>query len=168
MPEESDPRKLFDACVASCADSMYRVAWRLTGHVATAEDLVQESYTQAWKNIDALRDPKRMRSWLFAILRNQYLKTCRTKSPMTSNVFETIEDQQLDRVQKTENVDLVQRAIEQLDENQRLPILLVSMEGLSVEEAAEILNVPRGTVLSRMHRGRKRLKEIIEQEQTVL
>lgn len=164
MPEESDPRKLFDDCVATCADSMYRVAFRLTGNSASAEDLVQESYTQAWKNIDSLRDPKRMRGWLFAILRNQYLKACRQKSPLASDAVETIEDQHFEQMQKTENVDLIQRAMEQLDESQRMPILLVSMEGLSVEEAAEILEVPRGTVLSRMHRGRKRLKEIIEKE----
>ncbi len=162
MPKDSDPRKLFEACVESCADSMYRVAWRLTGNSSAAEDLVQESYSQAWQKIDSLRDHSKMRSWMFAILRNQYLKAIRKKRPVASPEVDLIVDRRCDKTEEYENADIVQRALEELDENQRLPILLVSMEGMSVDEASEILDIPRGTVLSRMHRGRKRLKEIIE------
>lgn len=164
MQDLSDTRKLFDACVEKCADSMYRVAWRLTGNSGDADDLVQESYVQAWQKIDSLRDPDRMRSWMFAILRNQFLKSVRKKKPMASTEVESVVDHRSDESAAEENVDVVQHAIKQLDEDQRLPILLVSMEGLSVDEASEILQIPRGTVLSRMHRGRQRLKEILSRE----
>jgi len=135
MQDHSDLRKLFEACVESCSESMYRVAWRMTGDAGTAEELVQETFSQAWQKIDSLRD----------------------------SAVESVVDHRLESG-KNEQADIVQRAIEQLNDNQRLPILLVSMEGLSVDEASEILNIPRGTVLSRMHRGRQRLKEIIEKE----
>jgi RNA polymerase sigma-70 factor (ECF subfamily) len=58
----------------------------------------------------------------------------------------------------------VQAALEQLEDNHKLPILLVSMEGLSVDEAAEVLGWPRGTVLSRLHRGRQRLRQKLERQ----
>jgi len=140
---------------------MYRVAWRLTGNSGTAEDLVQETFVQAWQKIDSLRDVTKMRSWMFAILRNQNLKAIRKKRPTASPDVESVIDHRGDESQQQEKSDIVQAAIEELDEDQRMPILLVSMEGLSVEEASEILGVPKGTVLSRMHRGRKRLKEIL-------
>lgn len=105
-----------------------------------------------------------MRSWIFAILRNQNLKAIRKKKPVASPDVEGIVDTRVDKPEENETVDIVQRALERLDEDQRVPIFLVSMEGMSVDEASEILDVPRGTVLSRMHRGRKRLKEIIEKE----
>ena len=106
-----------------------------------------------------------MRSWLFAILRNQYLKSVRKKKPVASSDVEQIADHRTASPPEEDSSDIVQAALEQLDEDQRMPILLVSMEGLSVDEASEILDIPRGTVLSRMHRGRKRLKEILTKEQ---
>ena len=164
MQDISDTRKLFEACVESCADSMYRVAWRLTRNSGDAEDLVQECYVQAWQKIDSLRDQTRMRSWMFAILRNQFLKSVRKKKPITSPEVESVVDHRSDESATDEKIDVVQNAIEQLPEDQRLPILLVSMEGLSAEEASEILGIPRGTVLSRMHRGRQKLKEILNRD----
>ena len=161
MQDISDTRKQFEACVERCADSMYRVAWRLTGNSGDADDLVQESYIQAWQKIDSLRDPDRMRSWMFAILRNQFLKSVRKKKPVASPEVESVADHRTDESAVEENVDAVQQALTQLDEDQRMPILLVSMEGLSVDEASEILQIPRGTVLSRMHRGRQKLKELL-------
>lgn len=161
MQDISDTRKQFEACVERCADSMYRVAWRLTGNSGDADDLVQESYIQAWQKIDSLRDPDRMRSWMFAILRNQFLKSVRKKKPVASPEMESVVDHRSEESELEENVDVVQQAIKQLDEDQRMPILLVSMEGLSVDEASEILQIPRGTVLSRMHRGRQKLKELL-------
>jgi len=164
MQEKPNTRQLFEACVETCADSMYRVAWRLTGNSGEAEDLVQETYVQAWQKMDSLREPNRMRSWMFAILRNQYLKSVRKKRPTATDDVENIEDKTAPVEQDKEDPsDVIQKAMMQLEEDQRLPILLVSMEGISVDEASGILGIPRGTVLSRMHRGRKRLKEIIEQ-----
>lgn len=164
MQDDSNTRELFEACVANCADSMYRVARRLSGNSGEAEDLVQESFAQAWQKIDSLRDSSRMRSWLFAILRNQYLKSVRKKKPVASSDVEQIADHRTATPSEEGSSDIVQAALEQLDEDQRMPILLVSMEELSAEEASDILGIPRGTVLSRMHRGRQRLKEILSRE----
>lgn len=167
MPEPPDSRKLFEQAVESHAESMYRVAWRLTGNANAADDLVQETFSQAWQKIDSLKDATKIRSWMFAILRNQNLKAIRRKNPAASPDVDLVTDHrsgEADNADRADRIDLVQQAVEQLEEDQRMPILLVSMEGLSVEEAAEILGIPRGTVLSRMHRGRKRLKEIIQKE----
>ena len=98
---------------------------------------------------------------MFAILRNQFLKSVRKKKPVASPEVESVVDHRSEESELEENVDVVQQAIKQLDEDQRMPILLVSMEGLSVDEASEILQIPRGTVLSRMHRGRQKLKELL-------
>ena len=165
MQEETNTRKLFEACVETCADSMYRVAFRLSGNAGEAEDLVQETYVQAWQKIESLRDPNRMRSWMFAILRNQHLKRIRKKRPIATEEVQNIEDPRGPIEPANNAADVVQQALMQLEEDQRMPILLVSMEGMSAEEASGILGIPRGTVLSRMHRGRKRLKEIIEKLQ---
>ena len=165
MQEKPNTQKLFEACVETCADSMYRVAFRLCGNAGEAEDLVQETYVQAWQKIDSLRDPNRMRSWMFAILRNQHLKAIRKKRPIATGDVQSLEAPSVPVEPNSDPADVVQQALMQLEQDQRMPILLVSMEGLSAEEASGILGIPRGTVLSRMHRGRKRLKEIIEKLQ---
>ncbi len=165
MTTEPELQLRFEQCVDDCADSLFRVAFRLTGNRALASDLVQETFLNAWKNISGLKDPERMRSWLFAIMRNQNSKLIRKEShgAPSSEFLDSIS-----AGSKTVDpaTDLVQEAIACLDENHKLPVLLVSMEGLSVDEAAKILNVPKGTVLSRLHRGRQKLKEILMREQS--
>ncbi len=149
---------------------MYRVAYRLTGQRELATELVQECYLQAWQNIGSLRDQEKMRAWMFSILRNQYLKLQRNpKLSQLEAAEEAVVDQRtlLAAESKVEQQAMIQGAIEQLDDSLKLPILLVSMEGLSAETAAEILGIPKGTVLSRLHRGRSRLKQLIEKEQRV-
>lgn len=165
MSTESELQQRFEQCVEDCADSLFRVAFRLTGNRTLAGELVQETYLNAWKSISSLKDPNRMRGWLFSILRNQYSKLIRTESRNAAAV------EQLDSIAvepETENqlTDIIQEAIGRLDENHKLPVLLVSMEGLTVDEAAKILDLPRGTVLSRLHRGRQKLKEILMREQS--
>ena len=120
---------------------MYRVARRLSGNSGEAEDLVQESFAQAWQKIDSLRDSSRMRSWLFAILRNQYLKSVRKKKPVASSDVEQIADHRTATPSEEGSSDIVQAALEQLDEDQRMPILLVSMEELSAEEALSLIHI---------------------------
>ena len=105
-----------------------------------------------------------MRGWLFAILRNQYSKLIRKESRSTPTA------EHLDTIASTEKPvdptrDLVQSAIEELDEKHKIPLLLVSMEGMSVDQTAEMLGVPRGTVLSRLHRAREKLKQILMRDQ---
>ena len=163
MPIDSEKQTVYEQCVGLCADSLYRTAYRLTGNDTLACELIQETYFNAWKSLDSLADTSRMRAWMFSILRFQYTKLLRkeTKSIGTS---EHLDDVQSKSEETSETTDLVQEALNQLDEKNKLPLLLVSMEGMSVDEAAKVLEIPRGTVLSRLHRGRERLREILSRE----
>lgn len=163
MTIDSQKREQFESCVRDCADSIYRVAYRLSGNETLARELVQETYLNAWKSLDRLSDPAKTRSWMFAILRNQFSKLIRkeSKAVVTSVEFDEPVEKELP---DTETQEAVQNAVQSLDEAHRLPILLVSMEGMSVEEAAEILELPKGTVLSRLHRARQKLKETLSRD----
>ena len=165
MATESELRQRFAQCVDDCADSLFRVGFRLTGNQTLASELVQETYLNAWKNIAGLKDPERMRAWLFAILRNQYSKLIRKESRAES-VSEHLDSIPVDTKVDDGTTEMVQAAIANLDEIHKLPVLLVSMEGLTVDEAANVLELPRGTVLSRLHRGRQKLKEFLMREQS--
>lgn len=160
MPQS--PQALFEECVDRHADSLYRVAFRLMGDRDLAQELVQESFLQAWQNLAALRDPNRMRGWLFSILRNQYGKRMRTETR-----WQTLPPEQVGTLTNppaNSTGDLqsaLQEALHQLEDHHKLPLLLVAMEGLSTAEAAEVLELPPGTLLSRLHRGRQKLKEIL-------
>lgn len=157
---EPDIQQIYEDCVESCADSLYRVAYRLTGNPALANELVQETYLAAWKNLASLTDPGKMRSWMFAILRNQYTKLIRKESK-AAKASELAFDVPQQMSSENESIDRVQQAIARLPENHRLPILLVAMEGLSVDDAAGVIGIPKGTVLSRLHRARQKLKELL-------
>ena len=164
MQSETQLQQQFEECVQQCADSLYRVAYRLTGNRTLALELVQETYLNAWKSLPNLKDSNKMRSWLFAIMRNQFSKLLHKEKRNAQTI------QQLSTIptssDKPDNdtTDRVQTALQTLDDIHRLPVLLVSLEGMSVEEAAGILDVPRGTVLSRLHRGRAKLKEILSRD----
>ena len=163
MQSDSEKQANYEQCVSNCADSLYRTAYRLTGNDTLACELIQETYYHAWKSLDSLADPKRIRAWMFSILRFQYSKLVRVerKSVRTSEQLETVQEKP---VANSETSDWVQAALDQLDEKHKLPLLLVSMEGMSVDDASKVLEVPRGTVLSRLHRGRERLREILSRE----
>ena len=168
MSDDSQHRQLFESCIDQNADSMYRVAYRLTGDRELASELVQETCLNAWRSIGSLKDASKMRGWVFAILRNQYTKVLR-KLPAERQLAQPESVQSVgptSEPDETTTQAIVQQAIEQLDDHHKFPILLVSMEGMSVDAASEVLDVPRGTVLSRLHRGRKQLKEIIERMKT--
>ena len=164
MQLEIQLQQQFEECVQQCADSLYRVAYRLTGNRTLALELVQETYLNAWKSLPNLKDSNKMRSWLFAIMRNQFSKLLHKEKRNAQTI------QQLSTIptssDKPDNdtTDRVQTALQTLDDIHRLPVLLVSLEGMSVDEAAGILDVPRGTVLSRLHRGRAKLKEILSRD----
>lgn len=163
MPIDSEKQTVYEQCVSLCADSLYRTAYRLTGNDTLACELIQETYFNAWKSLGSLSDTSRIRAWMFSILRFQYTKLLRIekKSVGTSECLDEVHSKS---DATSETTDLVQEALNQLDEKNKLPLLLVSMEGMSVDEAAKVLEIPRGTVLSRLHRGRERLREILGRE----
>ena len=163
MQSETQLQQQFEECVHQCADSLYRVAYRLTGNRTLALELVQETYLNAWKSLQNLKDSNKMRSWLFAIMRNQFSKLLH-KEKRTTPTIEQIDWISAPPETEDNTTDRVQTALQSLDDIHRLPVLFVSLEGMSVEEAAGILEVPRGTVLSRLHRGRAKLKEILSRD----
>ena len=163
MQSETQLQQQFEECVQQCADSLYRVAYRLTGNRTLALELVQETYLNAWKSLPNLKDSNKMRSWLFAIMRNQFSKLLH-KEKRNAQTIEQIDSISAPPESDNDTTDRVQTALQSLDDIHRLPVPLVSLEGMSVEEAAGILDVPRGTVLSRLHRGRSKLKEILSRD----
>ncbi len=180
MADNTARKRQFEQCVDQHHAGLYRVALRLTGREATAVELVQETYLQAWRGLDSLRDTERMRAWLFAILRRQFLKSLgRSPEWLATDVTpHTLEEDvaprggawpdgsaaTADATQRTDDRDLIQWAVEQLEVRYRFPVLLQLMEGLSVAEIGQALELPPGTVLSHLHRGKQQLRAILERE----
>jgi RNA polymerase sigma-70 factor (ECF subfamily) len=150
------------------AQSLYSTALRMTRNQADAEDLVQETYLKAYRSYASFETGTNLRAWLFRILTNTFINTYRAKQrrPQESALGEA-EDLYLykrlpslatsaeDELLSLFPADEVRRALEDLPENFLLPVLLSDVEGFSYKEIAEILDIPMGTVMSRLHRGRK-------------
>ena len=158
-------------------DSLYTAALRMTRNPADAEDLVQETYLKAYRGFGGFQQGTNLKAWLYRILTNTYINTYRAKkrrpeesdiedldnlylyhrlSPaMSSGAGRSAEDEVLERFTETE----VKEAIEALPEQFRMTVLLGDVEGFSYKEIAEILDVPIGTVMSRLHRGRRALQK---------
>lgn len=149
---------------------LLRVAHRLTGNRADAEDLVQETVLRAYRAVHRF-DGRYARAWLLTILRNTWRSMNRKARPSLldedddpSAVRATGEGARSGEEYVVEgmlNADLV-AALQNLSEVHRSLILLVDVEGLSYHEAAEFLEVPQGTIMSRLHRGRTRLRKQLE------
>jgi RNA polymerase sigma-70 factor (ECF subfamily) len=159
------------------AQSLYSTALRMTRNRADAEDLVQETYLKAHRSYATFEEGTNLRAWLFRILTNTFINTYRAKQrrPQESDLGD-VEDLYLYRrlpqivaqsaPAEEQLLDLfpaeeVRAAIENLPEAFLLPLLLSEIDGFSYKEIAEILEVPIGTVMSRLHRGRKALQEAL-------
>jgi len=158
------------------ADSLYGAALRMTRNPADAEDLLQETYLKAFRAYGGFEAGTNLRAWLFRILTNTYISTYRSKQrgPVQEDV-EDIEDLYLYRrlaatgmSRSAEDAALerltapeVLQALEDLPEQFRLAVLLSDVEQFSYKEIAEITEVPIGTVMSRIHRGRKLLQQAL-------
>lgn len=159
----------------SHVDALYRTALRLTRNRQDAEDLVQETYLKVFRFADRFEPGTNLRAWMFKILTNTFLNRHRkaSREPESSldemeefyiynrlvggegrNLSESAEQQVLERFL---DVD-VKRALEELPEQYRVAILLHDVEGFSYKEVAEAMDVPIGTVMSRLSRGRKLLQ----------
>jgi RNA polymerase sigma-70 factor (ECF subfamily) len=157
--------------------SLYAAALRMTRNAADAEDLVQETYLKAYRGFGGFEEGTNLKAWLYRILTNTYINTYRAKKrrPEESDL-EDVEDLYLYRrlggleiasLGRSAEEDLlesytdeeVKAAIESLPEQFRMAVLLADVEGFSYKEIAEILDIPIGTVMSRLHRGRKGLQK---------
>src|SRR4051812_46340557 len=159
--------------------SLYTAALRMTRNPADAEDLVQETYLKAYRGFGGFQVGTNLKAWLYRILTNTFINNYRAKKrrPEQSEI-EDVEDLYLyhrlggleaaaaGRSAEEEVLDHftdsdVKDAIEALPEQFRLAVLLADVEGFSYKEIAEILDVPIGTVMSRLHRGRKALQKAL-------
>ncbi|MFG0334630.1 MAG: RNA polymerase sigma factor [Maioricimonas sp. JB049] len=145
--------------VESHYESLYRFAYRLSGSASDAEDLTQQAFLTAQRKLEQLRDPERARSWLLTIVRNSFLKSRRRDrlvafSGMTSPPEPTAEVLDESALEAEE----LQSALDELPDEFRMPILLFYFESLSYREIADQLDVPIGTVMSRLSRGKAYLR----------
>ena len=157
--------------------SLYTAALRMTRNPADAEDLVQETYLKAYRGFNTFQEGTNLKAWLYRILTNTFINTYRAKKRRPdetdledvedlylyrrlgglegATAGKSAEDELLEHFTETE----VKEAIEALPENFRFAVLLADVEGFSYKEIAEILDIPIGTVMSRLHRGRKALQK---------
>lgn len=149
----------FKKQLAEMRPRLYKVAYSWSHAHDVADDLVQETVVKALRNINSLRDMKKLNSWLFAILTNCWRDYLRRQKP-TEDIDECIftNDETPELVQQRQSVvDIVRQAIAQLPQGQRQVVTLVDLEGFSYAEVAEIIDIPMGTVMSRLNRARKTL-----------
>jgi RNA polymerase sigma-70 factor (ECF subfamily) len=158
---------------------LYSAALRMTRNRADAEDLVQETYLKAYRSFGSFTEGTNLRAWLYRILTNTYINNYRAaqRRPETTDVEDvedlylykrlagaggsepgrSAEDEALDRFTDED----VKAALESLPESFRMAVLLADVEGFSYKEISEITDVPIGTVMSRIHRGRKALQKAL-------
>lgn len=149
--------------VAEHHQAVYRYAYRLSGSVADAEDLSQQVFLAAQQKLDQLHSPEKARNWLFAVLRNEFLKGRRRiqrlgspdpKLSVTCIPAATPGDEDIDR-------ERLQQAISSLSAEYRAVLLMFYFEDLSYREIAEQLDMPIGTVMSRLARAKQSLRRTL-------
>jgi RNA polymerase sigma-70 factor (ECF subfamily) len=193
MTDNGEKKAWFGQCVEEHMDALYRLALRLTRNEMDAEDLVADAVTRAWCAIDSLQDRSRSKPWMFRILHNCFISNYRKKSirPQETTYDECSgntgpiaegdgEISELLIRQSNEFMhwwanpeqefanqllgDDIMSAIEELPESYKVTVLLVNVEGFSYDDAADVLDVPAGTIRSRMKRGRTLLQKALWQQ----
>ena len=140
--------------------SLYRYAYRLSGSAADAEDLTQETFCQAQLKLAQLRDHSRARAWLFSILRNAYLHRVRASKQEHAVSLDWVGDlpeRVPDPLPEVEPEKL-QQALAELPESFRTPVILFYFEEFSYRDIAEQMDLPMGTVMSRLARAKAHLR----------
>jgi RNA polymerase sigma-70 factor (ECF subfamily) len=178
LPED-DPvlRARFERDVVPLLNGLYASAMRMTRNPTDAEDLVQETVLRAYRGFAGFQEGTNLKAWLYRILTNSFINTYRKKQrePVTVEGPDDIDEWYLyDRLgarsvepsaesqvlEQLPDAD-VQRALETLPETFRMAVLLADVQGFSYKEIAEIMEIPIGTVMSRLHRGRKALEKAL-------
>jgi RNA polymerase sigma-70 factor (ECF subfamily) len=149
----------FQRLIARFQEDLYRYAYWLCGHAQQAEDLVQESFLRAWKNLDSLREETLAKAWLFTILRHEHARQYARASP----VFLDLEAQELlTGSEEDSEIFSLRRLIAKLPREYREPLVLQVLGGFSQAEIAQLLELNENTVATRLFRARQHLKSWYE------
>ena len=151
-------RGFFIAQVEAGSDMMYRVAWSILQNDADVQDALQDAVLKAWEKRDRLREEKYFRTWITRILINTCYDTKKKRRPVVS-----LEKLPLQVPASVPDPDLA-LTLEALPENLRLPLVLCYSEGMSYEEAADVLRIPLTTLRGRLHRGKGELRKELNAE----
>jgi RNA polymerase sigma-70 factor (ECF subfamily) len=169
----------FTADAMQYAPQLFSTALRMTRNRSDAEDLVQETYIKGWRSFSTFQEGTNLRAWLFRIMTNTYInKYNASKRKGTEVELDDVEELFLykrlgsidqsklsssaeDQMLNLFTDDEVKNALESLPEDFRIPVLLSDVDGFSYKEIAEMLEIPMGTVMSRLHRGRKIMQKML-------